>query len=109
MYPEPSRRAQGGLSRREQRQKSKISNTRHPVPSACAEAEACFPKALEIARRQQAKVLELRAATSLARLWRQQGKKEEAHHMLSDIYNWFTERFDTKDLQEAKALLEELT
>ena len=72
------------------------------------EAEACFHKAIEIARRQQAKSLELRAATSLARLWQQQGKKAEAHKLLSEIYDWFTEGFDTKDLQEAKALLESL-
>ena len=66
----------------------------------------CFQKALEVARRQQAKSWELRAATSLARLWQRQGKRAEAHQLLSDIYNWFTEGFDTKDLQEAKALLE---
>ena len=58
--------------------------------------------------RQQAKSPELRAATSLARLWQQQDKQAEAHELLSDIYNWFTEGFDTKDLQEAKVLLEEL-
>ncbi|HKA52919.1 MAG TPA: hypothetical protein VKJ47_04590, partial [Candidatus Binatia bacterium] len=72
------------------------------------EAEACFLKAIEIARRQQAKSLELRATVSLARLWQQQGKKGAAHRMLAEIYGWFTEGFDTKDLQEAKALLEEL-
>ena len=69
------------------------------------EAEACFLKAIDIARKQQAKSWELRATTSLARLWQQQGKKAEAHKLLSDVYNWFTEGFDTKDLQEAKALL----
>ena len=63
---------------------------------------------MEVARRQQAKSLELRAATSLARLWQQQGKKAEAYKLLSEIYHWFTEGFDTKDLQEAKALLESL-
>jgi predicted ATPase len=73
-----------------------------------AEAEACFHEAIEIARRQQAKSLELRAATSLARLWRRQGKTAEARQMLAEIYGWFTEGFDTKDLQEAKALLEEV-
>ena len=73
-----------------------------------ADAEACFLKAIEIARRQQAKSLELRATTSLARLWQQQGKQKEAHRMLSEVYGWFTEGFDTKDLQEAKALSEEL-
>ncbi len=82
-------------------------NTQHPTPSpqAEAEAEACFLKAIEIAQRQQAKSWELRAATSLARLWQQQGKKAEAHSMLSAIYGWFTEGFDTVDLKEAKALL----
>jgi predicted ATPase len=72
------------------------------------EAEACFLKALAVARKQQAKSLELRAVTSLSRLWQQQGKKDEARQMLAEIYGWFTEGFDTKDLQEAKALLEEL-
>ena len=69
--------------------------------------EACFFKAIAIAQKQQAKSLELRAVMSLARLWQNQGKTKEAHGMLSAIYNWFTEGFDTKDLQEAKALLEE--
>ncbi len=72
------------------------------------EAEECFSRALAIAHRQQAKSWELRASMSLARLWQQQGRKAEAHQMLSEIYHWFTEGFDTKDLQEAKALLEEL-
>jgi predicted ATPase len=75
---------------------------------AQGEAETYFLKAIEVARRQQAKSLELRAATSLARLWQQQGKQHAARDMLADVYNWFTEGFDTKDLQEAKALLEEL-
>lgn len=76
--------------------------------SAAVEAEACFRKAITIAQHQQAKSLELRAAMSLARLWQNQGKKKEAHKLFSKIYNWFTEGFDTKDLQEAKTLLEEL-
>jgi adenylate cyclase len=76
--------------------------------SRVKEGEECFWKAIEIARKQQAKSWELRAATSLARLWQQQGKHHEAHRILSEVYNWFTEGFDTKDLQEAKALLEEL-
>jgi len=90
--------------------KFKVANPQYPTPStqAEAEAEACFHKALDIARRQQAKSLELRAVTSLARLWQQQGKKEEAWHMLAEIYGWFTEGFDTADLKEARALLEEL-
>ena len=72
------------------------------------EAEECFWKALEIARRQQAKSLELRAAMSLSRLWQQQGKQEEAQQLLAEIYGWFTEGFDTADLKEAKVLLEKL-
>jgi predicted ATPase len=73
-----------------------------------AEAEACFHQALDTARRQSARSWELRAATSLARLWQQQGKRAEACALLAPIYHWFTEGFDTADLQEAKALLEEL-
>ena len=72
------------------------------------EAETCFQHALDVARRQQAKSLELRAAMSLARLWQRQGKRVEAHALLADVYNWFTEGFDTADLQEAKTLLVEL-
>jgi predicted ATPase len=89
-------------------QKSKITDPRPPFPNPQTEAEACFLKAIEIAQKQQAKSWELRASTSLARLWQQQGKKAEAHKLLSDVYNWFIEGFDTKDLQEAKALLDEL-
>ena len=91
--------------------KVQVPSTQHLAPStqAEAEAEACFLKAIEIAQRQQAKSLELRATTSLARLWQQQGKQHEARTTLSEIYNWFTEGFDTKDLQEAKALLESLS
>jgi predicted ATPase len=74
-----------------------------------AEAEICFRQALNIARRQQAKSWELRAAISLARLWQQQGKRAAAHELLAPIYGWFTEGFDTADLQAAKALLEELS
>jgi predicted ATPase len=80
---------------------------RQAVPDA-AQAEACFQQALAIARRQQAKSWELRAAISLSRLWQQQGKRAEARELLAPIYGWFTEGFDTADLQEAKALLEEL-
>ena len=78
------------------------------LESRTREAGACFLKAIEIARKQQAKSLELRAVMSLVRLWQQQGKQKEAHEMLAAVYNWFTEGFDTKDLQEAKALLDEL-
>jgi TOMM system kinase/cyclase fusion protein len=73
------------------------------------EVEICFRKALDIARGQRAKSWELRAAVSLGRLWRQQGKRDEARELLAPIYGWFTEGFDTPDLQEAKALLEELS
>jgi predicted ATPase/class 3 adenylate cyclase len=73
------------------------------------EAEACFQQALDIARRQQAKSLELRAAMSLSRLWQRQGKHVEARELLAPIYDWFTEGFNTADLQEAKALLEMLS
>ena len=88
--------------------KSDLTNPQPPILNPQMEAEACFLKAIEIARKQQAKSLELRAVMSLARLWQQQGKTAEAHRMLSEIYGWFTEGFDTKDLQEAKALIEEL-
>jgi predicted ATPase len=73
------------------------------------DAESCFRQALDVARRQQAKSLELRAAASLARLWQRQGKRAEAGELLAPIYGWFTEGFDTADLREAKALLEELS
>jgi predicted ATPase len=73
------------------------------------ETEACLRQALTIARRQEAKSLELRAAMSLCRLWQQQGKQAEARELLAPLYGWFTEGFDTADLREAKALLAALT
>jgi predicted ATPase len=73
------------------------------------EAEACFHQALDIARHQQAKSWELRAAVSLSQLWQRQGKRDEARALLAPVYGWFTEGFDTTDLREAKALLEELS
>jgi predicted ATPase len=79
----------------------------HQHPANQAEAENCFQQALAIARNQHAKSLELRAATRLARLWQQQGKRQAAHDLLAPIYGWFTEGFETTDLQEAKALLAE--
>jgi len=88
--------------------RSKVQSLKSQVTAPQGEAEACFLKAIEIARQQQAKSWELRAAISLARLWQSQAKSAEAHRMLSEVYNWFTEGFDTKDLQEAKTLLEEL-
>jgi predicted ATPase len=72
------------------------------------EAEACFHQAIMIAQNQQAKSLELRASTSLARLWQSQGKRQEAYDLLEPVYHWFTEGFDTADLKDAKALLHEL-
>jgi predicted ATPase len=81
---------------------------RHLPSPDIPRAEAAFRRALEVARRQQAKALELRAALSLARLWQQEGKRTEAGALLAPIYGWFTEGLDTADLQEAKALLEAL-
>jgi predicted ATPase len=88
-------------------QKLSVPSPQQLIPST-QEAEACFLKAIDIARQQQANSWELRATMSLTRLWHQQGKHDEARQMLAEIYGWFTEGFDTKDLQEAKALLEEL-
>ena len=74
-----------------------------------AEGEASIRQALELAREQQAKSWELRAAKSLARLWGEQGRRAEAHELLARVYGWFTEGFETRDLREAKALLQELS
>lgn len=99
-------RLQGKLTLQKQ---SKVTSRKSKVPSPQErEAESCFLKAIEVSQKQQAKSWELRATTSLARLWQQQGKRHEAREKLAAVYNWFTEGFDTKDLQEAKALLEEL-
>ncbi|MEE8550128.1 MAG: adenylate/guanylate cyclase domain-containing protein, partial [Gemmatimonadota bacterium] len=76
---------------------------------AKAEAEACFQRAIEIARGNTARTLELRAATRLARLWGESNRRAEAHELLAPLYGWFTEGFDTPDLQDAKALLDELS
>lgn len=75
---------------------------------AAAKAVICFERALEIARAQEARSWELRAATSMARLWRGQGKRAQAHALLAPVYGWFTEGSDTLDLKEAKALLDDL-
>jgi predicted ATPase len=96
------------LQSRQVKGKSKTSQDKSAVRSPESEAEACFLKAIEIARKQQAKSLELRAVMSLSRLWLRQGKKDEARQMLAEVYGWFTEGFDTVDLREAKTLLEEL-
>jgi predicted ATPase len=73
------------------------------------EAESCFYHALDIARNQQAKSFELRTAASLAKLWQQRGKRQEAYDLLAPVYNWFTEGFDTANLKDAKALLDALS
>jgi adenylate cyclase len=78
-------------------------------PSDVAEADQCFRTAIEIARRQSARSIELRATTSLAQLLAKQGRRDEARAMFSEIYGWFTEGFDTADLKDAKALLDELS
>jgi predicted ATPase len=78
-----------------------------PEPDA-PNAETYFERALSVARQQQAKSWELRAGMSMARLWRDQGKRDEARNLLTPVYGWFTEGFDTLDLKEAKALLDEL-
>ena len=78
-----------------------------PTPNS-TKAEAYFERALAVARKQQAKAFELRAAMSMARLWRDQGKRDQARELLAPIYGWFTEGFDTLDLKEAKALQSEL-
>jgi predicted ATPase len=80
---------------------------RQAAPDA-GQAEACFQQAVAVARHQQAKSWELRAVMSLARLWQHQGKRGEARELLAPVYGWFTEGFDTADLQDAKALLNEL-
>jgi len=99
-------------SRQVRSPESEVPSTQPLTPStqaaAAQEAEGYFLKAIEVAHHQQAKSLELRAVMSLSRLWQQQDKKKEAHRMLAEIYHWFTEGFDTKDLQEAKTLLEDL-
>jgi predicted ATPase len=77
------------------------------VPDS-VKAQSCFDHALTIARQQEAKSWELRAAMSMARLWRDQGKPQQARELVAPVYGWFTEGFDTLDLKEAKALLEEL-
>ena len=76
--------------------------------STAAKAELCFRQVIDVARRQEAKLFELRATNSLARLLSKQGRRDEARAMVADIYNWFTEGFDTVDLKDVKALLDEL-
>ena len=78
-------------------------------PAPTEDVETCFRQAIDVARQQSAKSLELRVVMSLSRLLQKQDKREEARQMLSEIYTWFTEGFDTKDLKDARALLEELS
>jgi predicted ATPase len=80
----------------------------HQTEPDVSQADSCFQQALDVARRQEAKSLELRAAASLARLWQSQDKRQEAYDLLAPVYGWFTEGFDTADLQDAKTLLDEL-
>jgi hypothetical protein len=108
-------RLKGELTSEQKSQKSqvknhklKVPNLKSQIPPLQSEAEACFHKAIEVARQQEAKSLELRAAMSLSRLWQQHGKRKEAYTVLQESYGWFTEGFDTQDLREAKALLDAL-
>jgi predicted ATPase len=96
----------------ERRWEAELYRLKGEVLLACAaehdtEAETCFRQAFDRARRQEARSLELRAAMSLSRLWRQQGQRAKAHDLLAGAYAWFTEGFDTADLREARALLDE--
>jgi predicted ATPase len=104
----PKSQKENQKSKGKRQKKLSVTNPQSPTPNPHSEAEECFLKAIEIARKQSAKSLELRATMSLARLWQQQGKQHAARNTLSDIYNWFTEGFDTADLKDAKVLLEEL-
>ena len=79
-----------------------------PLKPDATKAQKYFERALAVSQKQQAKSWELRAAMSLTRLWRDQGKVQQARELLAPVYGWFTEGFDTRDLEEAKALLEEL-
>ena len=96
-------------SRKSESPKAEINIPQSTIRNPQSEAEACLLKAIEIARRQQAKSLELRATVSLARLWQRQGKQHKAHQVLFTIYSWFTEGLGTADLREAQTLLEELS
>jgi predicted ATPase len=112
-YEPEMHRLKGELLLRRQAEPNGAEQTSPPVAhrtvdSNIAEAQSCFQRAIEIALKQSAKSLELRATTSLARLLATQGRRDEARTMLSEIYGWFTEGFDTADLKDAKALLEEL-
>jgi predicted ATPase len=100
-----TRRSTGRSQSSAGRVTSASASSQYPVSHTQAEAEEWFHKALGIARQQEAKSLELRVVMSLSRLWHAQGKKVQAHQLLAEVYGWFTEGFDTTDLQEAQALL----
>jgi len=102
------RKASAKLASRDIQHIQASSGERRGLTPLQREAEVCFQQAITVARRQQTRAWELRAALSLARLWQQQEQRAEARALLAPIYGWFTEGFDTADLQEAKALLEEL-
>ncbi len=110
VYEAELHRLKGMMTLQQAKQKSKGKSQKSKIETdPQGEAEAYFQKAISIAQRQEAKSLELRATMCLARLWLAQGKGAEAHRRLAAVYNWFTEGFDTADLQEAKALLAQLT
>jgi len=96
-------------SRRSPNEKSNVQIAHRNADSNAAQAQNCFERAIEVARKQRAKSFELRATMSLARLLAKQGKRDEARAKLSDIFSWFTEGFDTADLKDANALLAELS
>jgi hypothetical protein len=98
----------GAQARRNRRLFCGTTGSQNRVHDEKIPAEAYFERALAVARQQQAKSWELRAATSLAQLWRDQGKVQQARELLVSVYGWFTEGFDTRDLKDAKALLDEL-
>ena len=105
--------AAGRAATKERRWEAEVNRIAGEVARASSQpdeaaAEGYFDRALTVARQQQAKSWELRAAMSLALLWRDQGKVQQARELLAPVYGWFTEGFDTRDLKEAKALLQEL-
>ncbi len=104
-YQAEMSRLKGALLLAQESQKANVKGQMSKVE----EAETCFQQAIAVAQQQSAKSWELRAATSLARLWQQQGKRAKVRDLLAPVYEWFTEGFDTADLKDAKALLDELS
>ena len=105
--PRPHEPSRQRAAHRFSQARREATTLKSPEPDT-TKSEAYFDSALSVARKQQAKSWELRAAMSMARLWREQGKQKEAHDLLAPVYGWFTEGFDTLDLKEARALLDEL-